>query len=105
MTKTYAKYGLHHFTYQNFPDIVDGFSAHDRISRAVAQEQTIIVIYVELVIPRDKINSCSSFNKTTKLVIFEATIYSTDSWVTIRIIGPRSLQLESILQLILDWIS
>lgn len=70
---------------KNLAQLGDCFFAFGWIARAVADEETIVLRWIKFVIPRHQVDTGTSSKKTTKLVIFETAIHSTDAGTAFRI--------------------
>ena len=66
-------------------DVFDRFGAHDGIAGAVAQEQTVVLALVQLVIPGNEIDACTAIHQASDLVVFQTAVDSANPRGSFRI--------------------
>lgn len=77
MTKANAKNGLS--LGQDFLHAGDGGLAHAGVSWSIAQEQTVEFVLAEIVVPGDDVHPGSTFQETSKLIVFQTTVHDANS--------------------------
>ena len=77
MTQTNTKYRLHTAGDQG-PEMLDSGDTGLGITRTVAQEESIIVVRVEGVVPGYNVHPGSPGHQTPDLILLETTVHCTD---------------------------
>ena len=74
MTEANSKNRLDSLALEDLSDVVDRLGADLRISRSVAEEEAVIFVLIQWVIPRDDLDSGSSLHQAPNLIVFQSAV-------------------------------
>jgi hypothetical protein len=92
VTQTNTEDGFMVFMQHDLPNVINCNITHSRITRPIAEEKPIELLWVQGVVPLNYIQPCSSPQETPHLVVLQTAVNNTYSGASFGIVHYRSLQ-------------